>query len=71
MAMPASTLDEALALHRQGRLDEADRIYGDILARDPEHFDALHLSGVLRHQQGKSAEALRLVAAVRRRPILI
>lgn len=53
----------ALALHQEGRLDEAWEIYDTILQTDPHHFDALHLGGVLRHQQGRSAEALRLVAA--------
>ena len=59
----ARSIQEALALHRQGRLEEAGRIYNSVLAADPNHFDALHLGGVLRHQQGRSAEALRLVGA--------
>jgi tetratricopeptide (TPR) repeat protein len=56
----------ALTLHRAGRLDEADRIYREILAADPRHGDALHLSGVLKNQQGQPAEGLRLVAAALR-----
>ena len=59
----ALSIERALTLHREGRLDEADRLYGGVLAADPRHFDALHLSGVLRQQQGRLAEALRLVAA--------
>jgi Tfp pilus assembly protein PilF len=59
----ARSIQEALALHRLGRLEEAGRIYDSVLADDPSHFDALHLAGVLRHQQGRSAEALRLVGA--------
>ena len=57
------TFDQALTLHRQRRLDEAERIYDAILATEPQHGDALHLSGVLKYQRGQSAEALRLVAA--------
>jgi tetratricopeptide (TPR) repeat protein len=57
------SFDQALTLHRQGRLDEANKIYDAILAADPRHGDALHLAGVLKHQQGRSVEALRLVAA--------
>src|SRR5580658_10632704 len=70
MAKPATAcsdaarcIQEALTLHREGRLIEADALYGAVLAADPQHFDALHLRGVLNHQQGRSAEALRLVAA--------
>lgn len=59
----ARSIERALALHRTGRLDEADRIYGRVLAADPLHCDALHLSGLLRHQQGRSVDALRMVAA--------
>jgi tetratricopeptide (TPR) repeat protein len=57
------SFEQGLALHRGGRLAEADRIYEAILAADPRHFDALHLSGVLRNQQGRSVEALHLVSA--------
>ena len=59
----ARSFEQALALHRGGRLDEADRIYAAILAADPRHFDALHLSGLLNYQQGRLVEALRLTAA--------
>src|ERR1700683_450131 len=59
----ARSIERALTLHRQGRLDDAAQIYDAVLGADPNHFDALHLGGVLRHQQGRSADALRLVAA--------
>ncbi|HEY3796452.1 MAG TPA: tetratricopeptide repeat protein [Bradyrhizobium sp.] len=62
----ARSFAQALTLHRAGELDEADRIYGAILAADPRHGDALHLSGILKNQQGQPAEALRLVAAALR-----
>jgi tetratricopeptide (TPR) repeat protein len=54
---------EALKLHEQGRLDEAEQIYGAILAAEPGHCDAQHLLGVVRHQQGRNVEALRLIGA--------
>ena len=57
------SFEQALTLHRQGRIDEADRIYDAILAADPQHSDALHLSGFLKHQQGRPIDGLRLVAA--------
>jgi tetratricopeptide (TPR) repeat protein len=59
----------AYAAHRDGRLDDAERGYRATLAADPVHVDALHLLGVLRHQQGQHAEAADLVRrAVALRP---
>ncbi|HTH58576.1 MAG TPA: tetratricopeptide repeat protein [Paraburkholderia sp.] len=51
----------AYAAHRDGRLDDAERDYRALLAADPVHVDALHMLGVLRHQQGQHAEAADLV----------
>ena len=65
-AQPVQTahyVQQALTLHQQGHLDEAGRLYDRALATNPHDFDALHLVGVLRHQQGRSVEALRFVAA--------
>ncbi|HEX4408531.1 MAG TPA: tetratricopeptide repeat-containing glycosyltransferase family protein [Xanthobacteraceae bacterium] len=59
----AGSIGQALALQREGRLDDADRICGDVLGADPHHFEALYLSGMLRHQQGSSLDGLRMVAA--------
>ena len=60
---PSHSFEQALALHRGGRLDEAERVYNTILTADPRHSDALHLCGFLKHQQGRSIDGLRLVAA--------
>jgi len=56
-----SRLREAIALHRQGRLAEAERLYRDILVHMPEQADALHFLGVLEAQQGRHDAALRLM----------
>jgi tetratricopeptide (TPR) repeat protein len=56
-------LGEALDLHRQGRLDEAEKLYNRVLKARRDHFDALHLLGMLNHQRGKAGEAYRLVTA--------
>ena len=56
-------IEEALALHRQGRLDEAERIYGRVLKSMPDQFDALHLGAMLKLQRGRAAEAYRLISA--------
>lgn len=47
----------AVALHRQGRLAEAEQLYRRILELDGRVFPALYLLGVLRLEQGDSAEA--------------
>jgi predicted O-linked N-acetylglucosamine transferase (SPINDLY family) len=59
----ATPVQQALDLHRQGRLDQAAQLYGQILERDPANFAALQFLGVLRGQQGRHAEALRLIEA--------
>ncbi|HVX91659.1 MAG TPA: tetratricopeptide repeat protein [Xanthobacteraceae bacterium] len=59
----AQAIGEAMALHRQGRLDEAERRYSGVLHDHPDDFDALHLLGVLKLQRGDPVEALRLIGA--------
>jgi predicted TPR repeat methyltransferase len=53
----------ALALHQQGRLEEARTLYGQVLALDPKQFDALHLNGVIARQLGDPARAVDLIGA--------
>jgi len=59
----AQAIEEAVALHRQGDLRGAERIYTRILKARRDHFDALHLLGLLKHQTGKAGEAHRLISA--------
>ena len=47
----------ALALHRQGRVDEAAHGYEALLSADPTHLEALIHLGVLRLGQSRTAEA--------------
>ena len=56
----AVLLNEALALHSRGQFDAAAVLYRQILAREPQHFDALHLFGALHLQTNElpTAEAL-------------
>ncbi len=62
-------LGKAVALHRQGQLREAERLYARVLKAAPDHFDALNLLGTIRIQQGQFGEAQRLLgAAVKARP---
>ena len=46
--------DLALQHHRAGRLHEAEQFYRQILDRDPQNADALHLLGVIAHQAGRN-----------------
>lgn len=50
-------LEEALQLHRAGRLEQAEDIYCKVLKKEPRHPDALHLYGLLLHQRGRHREA--------------
>jgi predicted TPR repeat methyltransferase len=60
---PSALLGRAVALHQQGRLEEAHLLYGEVLAADPHQFDALHLSGVIARQRGDAARAVDLIRA--------
>ncbi|MFO1316703.1 MAG: tetratricopeptide repeat protein [Burkholderiales bacterium] len=62
-------LARAAALHTQGQLDEAERVYDAAIAAEPGNFDALHMRGVLAFQRGRHDEAMRLIdAALRVKP---
>jgi len=54
-------LNLALEHHRVGRLAEAEAIYRQILAQQPNHADAMHLSGAIAHQMGRSQDAVELI----------
>jgi predicted O-linked N-acetylglucosamine transferase (SPINDLY family) len=56
--MATQWTQEALALHQAGRLAEAESLYLQSLALDPDFYPALHLMGVLRLHQGRAADAL-------------
>jgi tetratricopeptide (TPR) repeat protein len=64
-----SRLDEARALHSQGKLEQARAIYDAVLATEPDNADALHLCGLLHFQQREPGEAETLMrAAIAQRP---
>jgi len=60
---PGQALGEAVALHRQGRLHDAEKIYERVLKVVPGNFDALNLLGTVKARQGHLVEAQRLFAA--------
>jgi tetratricopeptide (TPR) repeat protein len=57
----ADLFAKGLNLHQVGRLDEAEAIYRQILQTEPYHFDSLHLLGVVFHQRGEHAQAVRQI----------
>ena len=57
---PDAALREAQARHRQGDLEEAARLYEAILAREPDHFDALRLLTVVCLQRDEPGRGLEL-----------
>ena len=60
---------QAIGLHQQGNLPEAERLYLRILAADHSAFAPRQLLGVLRAQQGRNEEALELIeAALKQQP---
>ncbi len=60
---------QGLGLHQRGQLTQAEAIYKQILAKQPEHFDALHLMGVISKQTGQYLRAAQLIGqAIRLKP---
>jgi tetratricopeptide (TPR) repeat protein len=59
----AQILQEALSLHQQGKLREAEKLYTRAIKAAPENFDALHLLGLVKAQNGQMGEAYRLMSA--------
>ena len=57
-----ATFAEAIEAHRDGRLPQAAELYADVLSAKPDHFDALHMLGVIKLQHGQLGEALRLMS---------
>ncbi len=55
---PSSLLQQAIRLHRAGRLDRAARFYHRALREDPDQSAALHGLGIIAFQQGKYAQAI-------------
>lgn len=60
---PDRLYHDALDLHRNGRLADAEARYRQLLAVQPRHAQALHYLGVLCHQTRRHDEAVKLIAA--------
>jgi Flp pilus assembly protein TadD len=51
-------LSDGLKAHKDGNLNYAEKIYGEILEKDNGNSDVWHLMGLIAHQKGKSKEAI-------------
>ena len=61
--MPQSPLEQAIALHKKGKLNPARKIYREVLARQPRNADAHELLGLAAARLGDTAEAIRAFGA--------
>lgn len=58
MSGPEATIGEAMALHRAGKLAEAETLYKRALDARPEHAGVLHNLGVIAAETGRGDEAI-------------
>jgi len=61
MLFPDQTLQLALQHHQAGRFPQAEALYRQILAQQPDHPEALHLLGVLAGQVDHMEDAIGLI----------
>ncbi len=54
-------IDQAIAAHRAGNLDQAEALYCQILAGNGRDFDALHMMGLMFAQRGRFNDAERFL----------
>jgi len=55
-------LQSAVRLHKAGQIREAEAIYQQVLKYEPKNADALHLLGVLAHQDRDYEKAIELIS---------
>jgi len=56
-----ATIQAALAHHQSGRLPQAEALYRQVLAVEPNNVHVLHFLGVLAQQVGQHAQAVQLI----------
>ena len=60
-AASQAKLNQGMTLHRQGNLADAERCYGEFLQRQPDHFGALYLLGVIARQTRRTERGVELI----------
>ena len=65
LATPATRvttyLEDAVAFHKQGKIDQAESIYRQLLEIDPKNSDALRLLGLIAYQTGNYQVAVDMI----------
>src|SRR4051794_29460712 len=56
-----SSMQQAVRLHQNGKFAEAERVYRDVLGKDPRNADALHLLGLIALSSGHPTRAIELI----------
>src|SRR6476646_3229536 len=54
-------LDQGMALHRRGKLADAERCYEEVLQQRPDDFGALHLLGLIARQTRRPERGVKLI----------
>src|SRR5581483_4612074 len=57
----AHLTNQAISLHQQGRIEQAEALYKSALDINPGDFDALHMLGIIHAQRGQFSEAEKLL----------
>jgi predicted O-linked N-acetylglucosamine transferase (SPINDLY family) len=58
----APRIQDAVALHKKGKLDQAEAIYLQLLAINPANSEALQLLGAIALEKGNNQDALELIS---------
>lgn len=58
---PEQALQLAVELHQKGGIEQAEYIYTRLIEHDPQNASAKQFLGLVRHSQGREAEAIALV----------
>ena len=61
MSHTSQLLDRGFEQHQQGKLAEAESLYRQILAQNPEDVNALHLLGLVHYQRGDHGSAIAFI----------
>ena len=61
MDAASAIIETAIKFQRQGRLEEAETIYREILKIEPSHVGAMHNLGLVFHSNGKYKEAVEII----------